>query len=365
MVLCSGLWMTLKRKVMQKPKRNGIPNQRSRREKASSSANPARVLPESEILHPWELFKEFTYQEIATATNDFSPESLIGQGRFGAVYKGRLERIGQNVTIKKFDPHGQEGNREFLLERVMLAILCHENIAQLFGYCVEGGRIILVYAHMHLRSLEDHIHYFTSEEKALDWSIRMQIAVGVAKGLKYLHCVTNPPVIHSDLKTAHILLDHDFKPKISGFGLAKFGPVADMRFHDSTSLVTNGYWAPEYVNNGDELTLKYDIYSFGVVMLELITGCKPIEDSSLGPQRTLVERTLPLFKDDNMRKILDPKLIIENRGMEETVRKAVVLAFKCLREEPNARPTISQVVDALDDLVKFMAIEKRKSSQNG
>ncbi|RID43402.1 hypothetical protein BRARA_I00266 [Brassica rapa] len=365
MVLCSGLWMTLKRKVMQKPKRNGIPNQRSRREKASFSANPARVLPESEILHPWELFKEFTYQEIATATNDFSPESLIGQGRFGAVYKGRLERIGQNVTIKKFDPHGQEGNREFLLERVMLAILCHENIAQLFGYCVEGGRIILVYAHMHLRSLEDHIHYFTSEEKALDWSIRMQIAVGVAKGLKYLHCVTNPPVIHSDLKTAHILLDHDFKPKISGFGLAKFGPVADMRFHDSTSLVTNGYWAPEYVNNGDELTLKYDIYSFGVVMLELITGCKPIEDSSLGPQRTLVERTLPLFKDDNMRKILDPKLIIENRGMEETVRKAVVLAFKCLREEPNARPTISQVVDALDDLVKFMAIEKRKSSQNG
>lgn len=127
----------------------------------------------------------------------------------------------------------------------------------------------------------------------------MQIALGVAKGLEYLHNVTKPPVIHSNLTTGHILLDHDFKPKITGFGLAKSGPIADI----GTSVVgTKGYWAPEYVNSG-ELTLKSDIYSFGVVMLELITGREPIGDSSLGPQHMLVERVMPwiilLFGDSS------------------------------------------------------------------
>ncbi|KAL0717867.1 hypothetical protein Bca4012_067189 [Brassica carinata] len=349
--------MILKRKVMQlKPKQNGTPNQRSR-------SNPARVSPYPETpLPPWNRIKKFTYQEIATATNNFSPEFLIGQGGVGPVYKGRLERIGQIVTIKKLDPCGRQRESECLVEIIMLAVLCHENIVKLVGYCIEGSHLMAVYAYMPPRSLEDHIHYITSEKETLDWSTRMQIALGVAKGLEYLHNVTKPPVIHSNLTTGHILLDHDFKPKITGFGLAKSGPIFDI----GTSVVgTNGYWAPEYVNSG-KLTLKSDIYSFGVVMLELITGREPIGNSSLGPQHMLVERTFPLFKDDNMRKILDPKLIIESRGMEEAVRKAIVLAFKCLREEPNARPTISEVVYILDELVKFMAkIDKKKSIQNG
>ncbi|KAF8100921.1 hypothetical protein N665_0214s0080 [Sinapis alba] len=362
MVLCSCLWMILKRKVMQIQNRNGIPNQRSRRSQSSSSANPARISPYSESFLPQRnQIKEFTYQEIATATNNFSPESLIGQGRFSVVYKGRLARIGQSVTIKKLDPRGRQGEDEFHMELLMLVILCHENIVELFGYCFEHGQRILIYSYMGLRSLEDHIHYFTSEKEVLDWSTRMQVALGVAKGLEYLHNVADNPVIHSDLKTAHILLDHDFKPKISDFWFAKFGPIAVRTNHDATSVVgTNGYCAPEYTNSR-ELTLKSDIYSFGVVMLELITGLKPIGDSSLGPQRMLVERILPLFKEDNMREILDPKLIMESRGMEKAVRRALVLTFKCLREEANARPAISEVVHALDDLVKFVAkIDKKK-----
>ncbi|KAL0855934.1 hypothetical protein Bca101_061087 [Brassica carinata] len=346
MVLCSCLSMILKRKVMQlKPKQNGTPNQRSRCNQALSSANPARVSPYPETpLPPWNRIKEFTYQEIATATNDFSPEFLIGQGGVGPVYKGRLERIGQIVTIKKLDPCGRQRESECLVEIIMLAVLCHENIVKLVGYCAEGSHLMVVYAYMPPRSLEDHIHYITSEKETLDWSTRMQIALGAAKGLEYLHNVTKPPVIHSNLTTGHILLDHDFKPKITGFGLAKSGPIVDI----GTSVVgTNGYWAPEYVNSG-KLTLKSDIYS-----LELSCWSLSLD-------------TFPLFKDDNMRKILDPKLIIESRGMEEAVRKAIVLAFKCLREEPNARPTISEVVYVLDDLVKFMAkIDKKKSIQNG
>ncbi|RID60060.1 hypothetical protein BRARA_F03242 [Brassica rapa] len=292
---------------------------------------------------------------------------MIGRGGFGSVYKGMLETTpGQlkNVAVKMLDTSGHQGDKEFLVEVLMLSLLRHEHLVTLFGYCAEGDQRLLVYEYMPFGSVEDHIHGYGSEEEVLDLSTRMQIALGSAKGLAYLHNVAQPPVIYRDLKTANILLDHGYKAKLSDFGLAKFGPSGDMSHVSTRVMGTHGYCAPEYASTG-KLTTKSDIYSFGVVMLELITGRKPIGDACMGAKRLLVNWALPLFRDQEIRKIADPMLSIQGHHyMEEAVERALVLAYMCLREDANARPTVKEVVEALDNIVRFIERKKKKKERN-
>ncbi|XP_022863488.1 serine/threonine-protein kinase PBL27-like [Olea europaea var. sylvestris] len=199
-------------------------------------------------------------------------------------YGRRLYRI---VAIKQLDRNGLQGNREFLVEVLMLSLLHHPNLVNLIGYCADGDQRLLVYEYMPLGSLEDHLHDLPPDKKLLDWNMRMKIAAGAAKGLEYLHDKANPPVIYRDLKCSNILLDEAYHPKLSDFGLAKLGPVGDNTHVSTRVMGTYGYCAPEYAMTG-QLTLKSDVYSFGVVLLEIITGRKAIDNSRAAEEHNLV-----------------------------------------------------------------------------
>ncbi|XP_022137989.1 serine/threonine-protein kinase PBL27 [Momordica charantia] len=287
----------------------------------------------------------FTFRELATATKNFRPECLLGEGGFGRVYKGRLESTGQVVAVKQLDRNGLQGNREFLVEVLMLSLLHHPNLVNLIGYCADGDQRLLVYEFMPLGSLEDHLHDLPPDKEPLDWNTRMKIAAGAAKGLEYLHDKANPPVIYRDLKSSNILLDEGYHPKLSDFGLAKLGPVGD-KTHVSTRVMgTYGYCAPEYAMTG-QLTLKSDVYGFGVVFLELITGRKAI-DNTRGPgEHNLVAWARPLFKDRRkFPKMADP--LLQGRYPMRGLYQALAVAAMCLQEQAATRPLIGDVVTAL------------------
>ncbi|URE22208.1 STYKc [Musa troglodytarum] len=218
----------------------------------------------------------FTYRELAAATGSFSSENLLGEGGFGRVYKGQLKVTNEVVAVKQLDRKGLQGNREFLVEVLMLSLLHHPKLVKLLGYCADGNHRILVYEYMPLGSLEQHLLDIKPNAKPLDWHTRMKIAAGAAKGLEYLHEIATPPVIYRDFKASNILLDEEYNPKLSDFGLAKVGPVGD-KSHVSTRVMgTYGYCAPEHAITG-QLTKMSDVYSFGVVLLELITGRRAID----------------------------------------------------------------------------------------
>ncbi|RWW38096.1 hypothetical protein BHE74_00056705 [Ensete ventricosum] len=256
----------------------------------------------------------FMFRELAAATKNFRADCLLGEGGFGRVYKGKLESSNQQL-----DRNSLQGNREFLVEVLMLSLLHHPNLVNLIGYCADGDQRLLVYEYMPLGSLEDHLHgisriksrhymmykFFqmynsllkisihmvatdlSPDKKRLDWDTRMKIAAGAAKGLEYLHDKASPPVIYRDLKCSNILLDEGYHPKLSDFGLAKLGPVGDNTHVSTRVMGTYGYCAPEYAMTG-QLTLKSDIYSFGVVLLEIITGRRAIDNSRAAGEHNLV-----------------------------------------------------------------------------
>lgn len=287
----------------------------------------------------------FTFRELAAAAKNFRADCLLGEGGFGRVYKGRLESTNQVVAIKQLDRKGLQGNREFLVEVLMLSLLHHPNLVNLIGYCADGDQRLLVYEYMPLGSLEDHLHDLPPDKQQLDWNTRMKIAAGAAKGLEYLHDKASPPVIYRDLKCSNILLDEEYNPKLSDFGLAKLGPVGD-KTHVSTRVMgTYGYCAPEYAMTG-QLTLKSDVYSFGVVLLEIITGRKAIDHAKTGCEHNLVAWARPLFKDRRkFGQMADPML--QGQYPVRGLYQALAVAAMCVQEQPNMRPVIADVVTAL------------------
>ncbi|KAK2360624.1 putative serine/threonine-protein kinase pbl26 [Trifolium repens] len=290
----------------------------------------------------------FTFRELASITRNFRQENLIGEGGFGRVYKGRLEKTNQEVAVKQLDRNGLQGNREFLVEVLMLSLLHHQNLVNLIGYCADGDQRLLVYEYMSLGSLEDHLFDLEPHQKPLDWLTRMKVALEAAKGLEYLHDKANPPVIYRDLKSSNILLDNDFNAKLSDFGLAKLGPTGDKSHVSSRVMGTYGYCAPEYQRTG-QLTVKSDIYSFGVVLLELITGRRTIDNTRHSREQNLVSWAYPVFRDPHRYpELADPKL--EGNFPMRSLHQAVAVAAMCLNEEPSVRPLISDVVTALSFL---------------
>ncbi|XP_042456298.1 probable serine/threonine-protein kinase PBL7 isoform X1 [Zingiber officinale] len=305
----------------------------------------------------------FTFQELATATKNFRADCLLGEGGFGRVYKGRLEISNQIVAIKQLNRNGMQGNREFLVEVLMLGLLHHPNLVNLIGYCAEGDQRLLVYEYMPLGSLEDHLHADLSPDKKwLDWNTRMKIAAGAAKGLEYLHDKANPPVIYRDFKCPNILLDEGYHPKLSDFGLAKLGPVGDDTHVSTRVMGTYGYCAPEYAMTG-QLTLKSDIYSFGVVLLELITGRKAIDNSRTAAEHNLVAWARPLFKDRRkFAQVVDP--VLQGQYPPRALFQALAVAAMCVQEQPAMRPLIADVVTALTYLASQTYNPESQLNQN-
>lgn len=290
----------------------------------------------------------FTYRELCVATQNFHSDHLLGEGGFGRVYKGHLESTNQVVAVKQLDRNGFQGNREFLVEVLILSLLHAPNLVNLVGYCADGDQRILVYEYMANGSLEDHLLDLPPGKKPLDWDTRIKIAAGAAKGLEYLHEQANPPVIYRDFKASNILLDEDFNPKLSDFGLAKLGPTGD-KTHVSTRVMgTYGYCAPEYALTG-QLTTKSDIYSFGVVFLEIITGRRVIDNNRPTEEQNLVTWAQPLFKDRRKFTLMaDP--LLEGKYPIKGLYQALAVAAMCLQEEAATRPLISDVVTALEFL---------------
>ncbi|KAF3782129.1 Serine/threonine-protein kinase [Nymphaea thermarum] len=290
----------------------------------------------------------FTFRELAAATNNFMPECLIGEGGFGRVYKGELEASGQVVAVKQLDRNGLQGNKEFLVEVLMLSQLHHPNLVNLIGYCADGDQRLLVYEFLPMGSLEDHLLDLEPDQAPLNWYTRMNIAAGAAKGLEYLHDKANPPVIYRDLKSSNILLDEEFNPKLSDFGLAKLGPVGDKAHVSSRVMGTYGYCAPEYARTG-QLTVKSDIYSFGVVLLELITGRRAVDTTRHADEQNLVSWAQPIFRDQKrIPELADP--MMQGKYPANALKQAVAVAAMCLQEEATTRPFISDVVTALSFL---------------
>ncbi|XP_055833941.1 probable serine/threonine-protein kinase PBL21 [Solanum dulcamara] len=301
----------------------------------------------------------FTFKELALATQNFREANLIGEGGFGSVYKGRLES-GLVVAIKQLNLDGLQGNQEFIVEVLMLSLLHHKNLVNLIGYCTDGDQRLLVYEYMPMGSLENHLFDLEPGKKPLSWSTRLKIASGAAHGLEYLHCEANPPVIYRDLKSSNILLDNDFNPKLSDFGLAKLGPVGENTHVSTRVMGTYGYCAPEYAMSG-KLTLKSDIYSLGVVLLELITGRKAYDNTRKAGEQNLVVWSRSFLKD--RRKfvhMVDP--LLSGQFSVRSLHHAVAITAMCIQEQANFRPIISDIVVALDYLVSQA---ERSDSQGG
>ncbi|KAH6778490.1 Protein kinase superfamily protein [Perilla frutescens var. frutescens] len=289
-----------------------------------------------------------TFHDLSLATNNFDAENLVGEGGFGRVYKARLQGKDMDLAVKQLDRNGFQGNREFLVEVLMLSLLHHQNLVSLVGYCSEGEQRILVYEYMPNGSLEDHLLNTSPDKKPLGWDARMKIAHGAARGLEYLHETANPPVIYRDFKASNILLDANFNPKLSDFGLAKIGPVGGGPHISTRVMGTYGYCAPEYASTG-QLTTKSDVYSFGVVFLEMITGRRVIDTARPSQEQNLIEWAQPLFKDKKQfHSMADP--LLEGKYPEKSLYQALAIAAMCLQEDAASRPLISDVVTALEFL---------------
>ncbi|KAK9748481.1 hypothetical protein RND81_02G060400 [Saponaria officinalis] len=300
--------------------------------------------------------RPFTYRELAVATKNFKYSYLIGEGGFGKVYKGRLDDVGKVIAAKRLNLESLQGNQEFIVEVLMLSLLHHHNLVTLIGYCAEGDQRILVYEYMSRGSLADHLFDNKHGKIVLDWSTRLKIAAGAARGIEYLHCVAKPAVIYRDLKSANILLDDDFNPKLSDFGLAKLGPAED-KTHVSTRVMgTYGYCAPEYAASG-KLSLKSDIFSFGVVLMEILTGRRALDLTKGSGEQSLVMWSKKIMKDRRRHmELMDPRL--KGRIPTRSFRHYLTLTEMCLREKASARPSIDQVAGALD----YLASEAQSSS---
>lgn len=321
-------------------------------EARSSSDDPKSNPLPAEKEAPRQLL-QFTFQELKSATGNFRPDSILGEGGFGFVFKGWIEEngtapakpgSGTTVAVKSLKPDGVQGHREWVAEVDFLGQLHHPNLVKLIGYCIEDDQRLLVYEFMTRGSLENHLFRRTIP---LPWSNRIKIALGAAKGLAFLHGGTEP-VIYRDFKTSNILLDTEYNAKLSDFGLAKAGPQGD-KTHVSTRVVgTYGYAAPEYVMTG-HLTSKSDVYSFGVVLLEILTGRRSMDKKRPSGEQNLVMWARQYLSDKRkVFQLVDPRL--ELNYSIKGVQKISQLAYNCLTRDPKARPSMDEVVKVLTPL---------------
>ncbi|XP_020692141.2 probable serine/threonine-protein kinase PBL7, partial [Dendrobium catenatum] len=286
------------------------------------------------------LVQVFTYEELVAATKNFSEDCIIGSGGAGRVYKGELQGKNEVVAIKQLKRNANQGSNELLVDLAMLRLIRHPNLVELHGYCAVEDQIILVYEYMPFGSLQDHLLDIVPNNIPLDWFTRMKIAAGAAKGLEYLHDVVKPPIIYRDMKASNILLDENYNPKLSDFGLEKPTRV----------MGTYGCYAPEYAFTR-QLTKTTDVYSFGILLLELITGRKAIDIARTKNEQYLAHWAATFFKDRRKYPRMADPLLNGNYPIKG-LYQALAIANMCLQYEASSRPLMSDVVTAIEYLVK-------------
>ncbi|XP_061368579.1 receptor-like serine/threonine-protein kinase ALE2, partial [Gastrolobium bilobum] len=287
--------------------------------------------------------KTFSFSELEKATDKFNSKRILGEGGFGRVYCGTLDD-GTEVAVKLLTRDNQNGDSEFIAEVEILSRMHHRNLVKLVGICIERRRRCLVYELVRNGSVESHLHGVDKTSSPLDWETRTKIALGAARGLAYLHEDSIPRVIHRDFKASNVLLEDDFTPKVSDFGLAR--EATEGSHHISTRVMgTFGYVAPEYAMTG-HLLVKSDVYSYGVVLLELLTGRKPVDMSRPPGQENLVIWARPLLTSrEGLKQLVDPSLA--GSYDFDDMAKVAGIASMCVHPEVTQRPFMGEVVQAL------------------
>ncbi|KAJ4902340.1 Proline-rich receptor-like protein kinase PERK8 [Raphanus sativus] len=291
----------------------------------------------------------FSYDELAQVTNGFSQKNLLGEGGFGCVYKGVLAD-GREVAVKQLKIGGSQGEREFKAEVEIISRVHHRHLVTLVGYCISEQHRLLVYDYVPNNTLHYHLH--APGRPVMTWETRVKVAAGAARGIAYLHEDCHPRIIHRDIKSSNILLDNSFEALVADFGLAKIAQELDLNTHVSTRVMgTFGYMAPEYATSG-KLSEKADVYSYGVILLELITGRKPVDTSQPLGDESLVEWARPLLsqaiENEEFEELVDPRL--GDNFIPGEMFRMVEAAAACVRHSAARRPKMSQVVRALDTL---------------
>ncbi|BBH02828.1 Protein kinase superfamily protein [Prunus dulcis] len=290
----------------------------------------------------------FSYKELEVATEKFSEVNVIGQGVFGVVYRGIL-RDGTVAAIKMLHREGRQGERAFRLEVDLLSRLHSPYLVELLGYCADQHHRLLIFEYMPNGTLQHHLHS-TNNHKPLDWGTRLRIALDCAKALEFLHEHGIPPVIHRDFKCTSILLDQNFRAKVSDFGLAKTGSEKINGQISTRVLGTTGYLAPEYASTG-QLTTKSDVYSYGAVLLELLTGRVPVDTKRPPGEHVLISWALPrLTTREKILEMVDPSL--RGQYSNRDLIQIAAIAAMCVQPEAEYRPLMADVVPSLIPLVK-------------
>lgn len=332
----------------------------------TDGSNSSNLTSEGQILPSADL-RVFNFNLLKSATRNFRPDSLVGEGGFGCVFKGWIDEQGNMVAkpgtgvviaVKKLHQESLQGHKEWLAEVNYLGQLHHPNLVKLMGYCTEDDHRLLVYEFLSKGSLENQLFRRGSNYQPLSWAIRMKVAIGAAKGLAFLHS-TEKQVIYRDFKTSNILLDSHYNAKLSDFGLAKDGPTGD-KTHVSTRVMgTYGYAAPEYVATG-HLTTKSDVYSYGVVLLEMLSGRRALDKNRPVGEQNLVEWAKPYLNNKNKWfRIMDTRL--EGQYSMKSAQKTAMIAYQCLCNEARFRPNMDDVVETL---VELQSINTPRNSQN-
>ncbi|KAG2318480.1 hypothetical protein Bca52824_011693 [Brassica carinata] len=295
---------------------------------------------ENEFLNTDSLLVDF--ETLKVSTDNFSPENELGRGGFGSVYKG-MSSHGQEIAVKRLSGTSGQGDIEFKNEILLLAKLQHRNLVRLLGFCIKGEERILVYEFIKNASL-DHFIFHVEKRKLLDWGVRSKMIGGVARGLLYLHEDSRFRIIHRDLKASNILVDQDMNPKIADFGLAKLFDTGQATTHRFTSRIagTYGYMAPEYAMHG-QFSVKTDVFSFGILVLEIITG-KKNNNAQSNDADEYVEGLLSWvwrsWREEVTVRVIDPSL---TTGSRNDILRCIHVGLLCVQESAASRPTMALV----------------------
>ncbi|CAL9236684.1 unnamed protein product [Arabidopsis halleri] len=285
----------------------------------------------------------FTLRDLELATNRFAAVNVLGEGGYGVVYRGKLVN-GTEVAVKKLLNNLGQAEKEFRVEVEAIGHVRHKNLVRLLGYCIEGVHRMLVYEYVNSGNLEQWLHGAMRQHGNLTWEARMKIITGTAQALAYLHEAIEPKVVHRDIKASNILIDDEFNAKLSDFGLAKLLDSGES--HITTRVMgTFGYVAPEYANTG-LLNEKSDIYSFGVLLLEAVTGRDPVDYGRPANEVNLVEWLKMMVGTRRAEEVVDPRL--EPRPSKSALKRALLVSLRCVDPEAEKRPRMSQIARMLE-----------------
>ncbi|CAN7016053.1 hypothetical protein IGI04_013848 [Brassica rapa subsp. trilocularis] len=344
---------------------NSSAGRRSQFSEAISESSGGIITDSGQLLESPNL-KVYTFLELSTATKNFKPDSMLGQGGFGKVYRGWIDAktllpskaaSGMIVAVKRLNSESVQGYSEWRSEINFLGTLSHPNLVKLLGYCREDKELLLVYEFMPKGSLENHLF---RRGEPFPWDLRIKIVIGAARGLAFLHGLPRE-VIYRDFKASNILLDSNYDARLSDFGLAKLGPSQEKSHVTTRIMGTYGYAAPEYMATG-HLYVKSDVYAFGVVLLEIMTGLRAHNTKRPNGQESLVDWLRPdLLSKHGVKHIMDKG--IKGQYSSKIAAEMARITLSCIELDPKNRPPMKEVVDVLENIQRINVVPDRSSTK--